>query len=69
MTYSCIALFYWAFTTLSTVGFGDYHPKSDSERLMCSVVFVAGIGIFGKVLENFGNILISIVELEADFEN
>jgi len=31
-----IIVVYWAFTTLSTVGFGDYNPRSDSERLMCA---------------------------------
>jgi len=60
MGYTVISLIYWSFTTLSTVGFGDLHPKSDAERLMCAVVFVSGIGIFGSALESFGNILMSI---------
>jgi len=31
-----ITLSYFLFTTLSTTGFGDYHPRSDYERLACS---------------------------------
>ncbi|NQZ18997.1 MAG: hypothetical protein HRT44_07065, partial [Bdellovibrionales bacterium] len=27
-------MMYWAFTTLSTVGFGDYYPVSNYERFL-----------------------------------
>lgn len=48
-----IAMIYFAFTTLSTVGFGDYHPKNDIERLGCSVVLVLGVATMSVVLSNF----------------
>lgn len=31
-TYNSIVGLYYAFTTLSTVGFGDYTPRGDVER-------------------------------------
>ena len=48
-----IAMIYFAFTTLSTVGFGDYHPKNDIERLGCSVILVLGVATMSTVLSNF----------------
>ena len=42
---SAIAVSYWGFTTLTTIGLGDYHPRSDYERILCSVVFLVGVTI------------------------
>jgi len=42
---------------LSTVGFGDFNPKSDAERIVCSVIMVAGVAIFGYVMNNFLEII------------
>ena len=38
--------FYYALTSLSTVGFGDYVPKSDLERGICIFMLVFGVTIF-----------------------
>ena len=48
---------YYAFTTLSTVGFGDIAPQSDPERLMCSFVLLIGVAVFSVVLGDFMAIL------------
>jgi len=37
---------YFSFTSLSTVGFGDYHPRSNSERLIGAAMLVFGVAIF-----------------------
>mmetsp|Transcript_37046 Transcript_37046/g.56801 ORF Transcript_37046/g.56801 Transcript_37046/m.56801 type:complete len:312 (+) Transcript_37046:173-1108(+) len=37
------ALTYFAFTTLSTVGLGDFHPKTSEERIVCSLVMLFGV--------------------------
>ena len=37
---------YFTFTTLSTVGFGDYHPRSDIERIVGAVILFFGVAIF-----------------------
>ena len=37
---------YFAMTSLSTVGFGDYYPISDEERLIYSFVLLFGVMLF-----------------------
>ena len=50
---------YFAFTSLSTVGFGDYYPVSDLERLVGSFVLLAGVAMFSYILSD----LLSQIEL------
>jgi len=47
-----IALTYFAFTTLSTVGLGDYHPKCSSERIFCSLILIFGVTITSFLMES-----------------
>jgi hypothetical protein len=44
---------YYAFTSLSTVGFGDYNPKSNIERFVCAFILLFGVAIFSYVMGNF----------------
>jgi hypothetical protein len=44
---------YYSFTTLSTIGFGDFHPKNDLERIFCAFIMVAGVMIFSYIMGNF----------------
>lgn len=60
-----IMLIYFAFTTLSTVGFGDIHPKSDPERLFNIVIFVSGVSIFSYFMGNLIEILHNIMSLHS----
>jgi len=48
-----IRLVYYAFTTLTTVGFGDFHPKSNSERIFIAFFMLFGVAIFSYILGNF----------------
>ncbi len=43
-----IAAMYYALTTLTTVGFGDYYPISDVERMVGSFML-----LFGVMTSNF----------------
>ena len=47
-------------TSLSTIGFGDYYPVNDFERLLISFVILFGVAIFslfmGQLLEMISNI-------------
>ena len=52
-----IAVTYFAFTSLSTVGFGDLHPRSDCERLITAFILLFGVAIFSYVMGNFIEIL------------
>ena len=53
---------YYALTTLTTVGFGDYYPISDTERLVGSFML-----LFGVMTSNFimGEFLDMINKLKA----
>ena len=48
---------YYAFTSLSTVGFGDYNPKSNIERLFCAFILLFGVSIFSYIMGCFIEIL------------
>jgi hypothetical protein len=52
-----IIIFYFAFTSLTTVGFGDYHPRGDVERLFGAFMLLGGVAIFSLVMGNFIDIL------------
>ena len=51
------AILYFSFTTLSTVGFGDYHPTNDIERFIGAFILLFGVAIFSIVMGNFTDIL------------
>lgn len=44
---------YFAFTSLSTVGFGDYHPRSNIERMVGAFILMFGVAIFSFIMGNF----------------
>lgn len=48
---------YFAFTSLSTVGFGDYHPRGDIERIGCAIILLFGVAIFSYIMSTFIEIL------------
>lgn len=50
---------YFAFTTLSTVGFGDYNPKSEAERILTTVILLVGVACFSYIMGQFIEILMS----------
>lgn len=48
---------YWAFTTLTTVGYGDIAAKTIPQMLYACVVMVTGVGVFGFILSNVASLL------------
>lgn len=52
-----LKLLYFAFTSLTTVGFGDFHPRSDTERIFTAFGLLLGVAVFSIVI---GNILLMI---------
>jgi len=52
-----IALTYFMFTSLSTVGLGDLHPRSDTERVLGAFILLFGVMITSFIMDNFGLML------------
>ena len=52
-----IVLTYFAFTSLSTVGFGDMYPKNSFERICCIVMILFGNSIFGYIIGDFNDMI------------
>jgi hypothetical protein len=45
-----VILLYFSFTSLTTVGFGDFHPQSDSERIFIAAGLLFGVAIFSYIV-------------------
>lgn len=58
--YQMIVPMYYAFTSLSTVGFGDYHPKSNAERIFCIIVLLFGVMVFSYIMGVFIEMIESV---------
>mmetsp|Transcript_10851 Transcript_10851/g.18162 ORF Transcript_10851/g.18162 Transcript_10851/m.18162 type:complete len:747 (+) Transcript_10851:337-2577(+) len=66
---NAVIVVYYAFTSLSTVGFGDYHPKNNIERIVCSFILLFGVAIFSFMMGIFITILDQYQNLNADLDD
>jgi hypothetical protein len=48
---------YFALTTLSTVGYGDYYPVSNVERVIAVLIMLGGVAFFSYIMGNFIEII------------
>ena len=60
---------YFAFTTISTVGFGDYYPKTDFERAVWAPVLLSGVALFSYFMGYLLEMLIKVKDLDKEFSN
>jgi len=63
-----IIVMYFTFTSLSTVGFGDYYPHSDVERLVCALILLSGVIVFTYICGVFNSILDAFINLNASLD-
>ena len=56
---------YFAFTSLTTVGFGDLHPKSNVERLFVAAGLLLGVLIFSFIQGELNEILVQMTEINS----
>lgn len=61
-----IILMYFSFTSLTTVGFGDFNPRSKTERLFISFGLLFGVAIFSYIMGQFIDIMSKIEAFTAD---
>ena len=52
-----ITSIYFSLTVLSTVGYGDYYPISNTEMLTALVVMLGGVAFFSYIMGNLLEIL------------
>ena len=64
-----IMLTYFSFTSLSTVGFGDLHPRSNAERIFCAFILLFGVAIFSYMMGIFIGILDIYKVLDDDLDD
>ena len=61
---------YWAITTMTTVGYGDYSPKTAEGKAIAIVVMLVGIGfvtlLVGAIAERFIKPEVEEVELAEE---
>jgi hypothetical protein len=51
---------YFIFTTLTTVGFGDFNPKSELERTIMTFILLIGVAAFSFIISQFLAILMDV---------
>jgi len=48
---------YWSFTTMCTVGYGDFHPMTTNERILSMMIMILSSGIFAFIIGDIGRIV------------
>jgi voltage-gated potassium channel len=62
-------VWYFAITTLTTVGFGDLRPYSTLERIFNALLLFGGVMIFSYIIGNFLNVLDALEEVNSENEH
>jgi hypothetical protein len=57
-----LAYLYFSFTSLTTVGFGDYNPRSDIERAFIAFGLLFGVALFSLIMGQFIEMIVDIME-------
>ena len=63
-----ITLLYYSFTTLSQVGFGDFYPVNNDERILCAIYMFLGVTIYSFIGNNFAKMIENLRNFENEFE-
>lgn len=65
-----LIIFYFIMTTLTRVGFGDYTPVSEIERVYVTFLLLCGVPCFGYFVGHFIYLLDSLRKLDQeDYED
>jgi Ion transport protein/Cyclic nucleotide-binding domain len=52
-----VSSLYWAFVTMTSIGYGDITPGSTNERIFCILTMLTSSVVFGVVIGNIGGII------------
>lgn len=59
-----VKMWYYAITTLSTIGFGDFSPKSVYEKILGAFILMFGVVVFSIIMNNLIEILNNFKQME-----
>ena len=59
---------YFMMTSLSTVGFGDYYPTNNYERIFGSVILLAGVAVFSYIMSKLATMIINFNVMNGESE-
>ena len=59
---------YFVFTTITTVGFGDYYPTNDHEGLTWSFVLLGGVALFSYFMGFLLELIVKVKDMDKNFE-
>lgn len=51
------------------MGFGDFNPKSEIERVACTIILLVGVATFSYIMGQFIEILMNLQDSTADNED
>ena len=57
---------WWAFVTITTVGYGDYYPVTNAGRFCALILMFAGLGIIGVLSSYLASTFISLQRRRKD---
>lgn len=60
--------FWWALTTMTTVGYGDRYPVTDTGRFVAAALMVAGVALLGVVTAAIASWLVERVTEAAEID-
>ena len=63
-----IILTYFSFTTLATIGMGDYHPNGNQEWIFSILIMMTGVIVFSLVMNIFVAIILQIQNLSSEID-
>ena len=69
ITTKSIKMTYYTFTTLSTVGFGDIHPRSNFERILSAITMLVGVLVFSIVRDKLIESIDFTMHIDDDFDD